>query len=328
MTTAATTCVFHPKVETALSCTACGRPACIDCLTPAAVGQHCDGCTKGRPAVGEAGETAYRVKAAVIGVDERQRLRRPSAMFYLVIAAFLGACIAGALVEPVVPGGTTSATRVAAVFIVLTGAVVGLMFHEWAHAMVAYFGGDRSVVEKGYLTMDVRHYSHPLLSIGMPILFLLLGGLPLPGGAVWINHAHLRGKWWESAVSIAGPASNALFALLLYALTASPLLGDHYALIGALQFLAFIQIGLVVLNLLPIPGLDGFGVIEPHLPESVQAALLPLRQVTFVLLLFFVMSPASDVIWDVANGTENWLGIDGWFTAYGEELASPRLYGQ
>ncbi len=101
-----------------------------------------------------------------------------------------------------------------------------------------------------------------------------------------------------------------LFALLLYALTASPLLGDHYALIGALQFLAFIQIGLVVLNLLPIPGLDGFGVIEPHLPESVQAALLPLRQVTFVLLLFFVMSPASDVIWDVANGTENWLGID------------------
>ncbi len=328
MTTAATTCAFHPKVETALSCTHCGRPACIDCLTPVAVGQHCVGCTKGRPAAGESGETAYRVKAAVIGIDEQQRLRRPSAMFYVVVVSFLAACIVGAVLEPAEAGGTTTPARVAAVFVVLTGAVVGLMVHEWAHAIVAYFGGDRSVVEKGYLTMDVRHYSHPLLSIGMPILFLMLGGLPLPGGAVWINHAHLRSKWWESAVSIAGPASNVIFALLLYGLTATPLLGDHWALIGALQFLAFIQIGLVVLNLLPIPGLDGFGVIEPHLPDGLRAALLPLRQVSFVLLLFFIMSPASDFIWDIANGVEDWLGVDGWFSAYGEQLASPRLYGQ
>ena len=44
-------CYRHPEVETALHCTACGRPICVRCSTPAAVGQLCPECRKGRRAV-------------------------------------------------------------------------------------------------------------------------------------------------------------------------------------------------------------------------------------------------------------------------------------
>ncbi len=320
-----TACAFHPKVETALECSRCGNPACPDCLTPAAVGQHCDGCTKGRPEHGAAGNRAFKVRSAVVGVDDYQRLRRPSPMFFVLLALWVGCCAGASFVDPGSPGDITQAAKIAAVFVVISGAVVGLMFHEWAHAIVAYFGGDRTVAEKGYLTMDIRRYSDPLLSIGMPLLFLLLGGLPLPGGAVWINHHYLRTKWWDSAVSLAGPGMNLVGAIALYGMVSTGVFDDHYVLASALGYLAYIEVAIVILNLVPLPGLDGYGALEPHLPDGIRNALAPLRQFSFVILLVFVMSPASDFIWDWAFAFEQFLGVDRSFGDYGEDLASPRV---
>ncbi|MFC9434327.1 rhomboid family intramembrane serine protease [Nocardia sp. NPDC057030] len=42
----APTCVRHPQRPTGLACTRCGRPACPECLRPAAVGQHCVDCLR------------------------------------------------------------------------------------------------------------------------------------------------------------------------------------------------------------------------------------------------------------------------------------------
>ena len=87
------------------------------------------------------------------------------------------------------------------VLLMLGGWAVSLCLHEFAHAYTAYRGGDRSVRAKGYLTLDIRRYADIGLSLVLPMFFLLLGGIPLPGGAVWIDHgairreAHLDGKW-------------------------------------------------------------------------------------------------------------------------------------
>lgn len=321
------TCAFHPDHETALSCTNCDRPACPDCLMHVAVGQHCVGCRQGRPAAGEKGLAAYRLRTAVVGVDENARLRRPGPAFYFVLGLFLASCVGAWLAESTLDGTSDTTARVAAVSVVITGALLGLVFHEWAHAIVAFRGGDRTVAEKGYLTLDVRHYSNPLLSIGMPMLFLLLGGLPLPGGAVWINHHYLRTKWWDSAVSFAGPAINFLGALGLFAIVATGILGDHNVLAGSLIFLGFIEIGIVLLNLLPVPGLDGYGVIEPHLPESIRRILAPIRQYSFLILLVLIMNgDGLRFIWVGARAISVALGIDIYLAAYGEELADPQIF--
>ena len=68
------------------------------------------------------------------------------------------------------------------VLLVLAGWAVSLCLHEFGHAYTAYRGGDRSVRAKGYLTLDIRRYADLGLSLVLPVFFLLLGGIPLPGG--------------------------------------------------------------------------------------------------------------------------------------------------
>ena len=160
------------------------------------------------------------------------------------------------------------------VVFITAGWITSVCVHEFGHALVAYLGGDRSVVGHGYLTLNPLLYTSMVLSVVMPIAFLLLGGIALPGAAVYIDRTALRSKLWDSGVSIAGPAGSALCGLLI----AIPFLipghlgwmGSHLSFFAALAFLGFIEAFAVVLNLLPIPGLDGFGIIRPWLPYSAQ----------------------------------------------------------
>lgn len=186
---------------------------------------------------------------------------RPSPLFLSLLAATAaGAALTVVEAEFAVVAGT--------VLFVLGGWAVSLCLHEFGHAAVAYKGGDSSVADKGYLTLDIRRYTDPVLSFVLPLVLLAFGGIPLPGGAVWINHHALRSKRVESMVSLAGPVSNLLLGVLLAGsvLVFNPPVG----LASALSYLAFVQIIAFVLNILPIPGLDGWGVIEPYLPPRAQ----------------------------------------------------------
>lgn len=174
-----------------------------------------------------------------------------------------------ALVAATVVGGVLAtlpnvvAMTTGVVLIVLGGWASSLCLHEFGHAIAAYRGGDREVRAKGYLTLDPRRYTDPVLSIVLPLLFVAIGGIPLPGGAVWINHGALRSRRNESLVSAAGPLMNLVLGVLLALVVA--LVPMNLGLGAGLSYLAFLQTIAFVLNILPIPGLDGYGVIEPWL---------------------------------------------------------------
>jgi len=172
-------------------------------------------------------------------------------------------------------GILTSYVGALTIVFVTAGWITSVCIHEFGHALVAYLGGDRSVRASGYLDLNPLRYSNVLLSLVMPVLFLLLGGIGLPGGAVYIDRAALRSRAWDSAVSVAGPVGTLLCGLLV----AIPfMIPGHDAWITranegffeALAFLGFIEAIALVLNLLPVPGLDGFGILRPWLPYSVQ----------------------------------------------------------
>lgn len=166
---------------------------------------------------------------------------------------------------------------------VFGGWMVSLCLHEFGHAVVAYFGGDTSVKDKGYLTLNPLNYTDPGLSLLMPMIFLVMGGIALPGGAVYIDHSKLRDRRWDSAVSAAGPFANVLVTLALAIpfwlgwVTVSP---DGW-LGQSLAFLIFLQIFAVVINLLPIPPLDGYGIIRPWLPQPLQQQFNKLGKYSF-----------------------------------------------
>jgi Zn-dependent protease len=198
------------------------------------------------------------------------------------------------------------------VLLVLGGWAVSLTLHEFGHAIVAYRGGDREVAIKGYLTLDIRRYTDPVLSLVLPLLILAIGGIPLPGGAVWINHWALRSRGVASAVSLAGPLSNLVLGGLLTGAVA--LFPDMPSgLLFGLSTLAFFQILAFVLNILPVPGLDGYGAIEPYLPPEARELGAKARPwaplVLFALLIAFppvanVFFDATDFVFEVVGGNE------------------------
>ncbi len=253
--------------------------------------------------------------------------RRPGAAFYALLALFVALC-AAAFVLPYSRADLSSPplqSRAVSIAIVVVGTLVSVTFHEWAHAFVALRGGDASVVAKGYLTLDFRRYSDPMLSIGFPLLFLLLGGLPLPGGAVWINQGLLRTNGWRTAVSLAGAAMNLAFGVVLSLLVGSGLLEAHVVLNGALAYLAFIQFGVAILNLLPIPGLDGYAALEPHLPASVRRGLDGVRRFGLLLIIFLAFSGLLGFLWTAAGFLCSLLGVDLGWVGIGATFARLRL---
>ncbi len=151
--------------------------------------------------------------------------------------------------------------------IVLIGWIFSLCLHEFSHTLVAYLGGDTTVKDKGYLTFNPLKYTHPVYSLLIPIVFLVLGGIGLPGGAVYIETWRLRSRNWVSAVSLAGPTANLILAVIIgLVLRFGPVTSS--GLWPALAFLGLLQVIAVVLNLIPIPPLDGYGMIAPFLPND------------------------------------------------------------
>ena len=97
---------------------------------------------------------------------------------------------------------------------VIAGWVVSLCLHEFGHAYTAWRFGDHDVAARGYLTLNPLKYSSPLLSLGLPLLFIALGGIGLPGGAVYIRTGLMTPRQ-RTLVSLAGPLANLVLAVLL-----------------------------------------------------------------------------------------------------------------
>jgi len=153
--------------------------------------------------------------------------------------------------------------------VVIVGWIFSLCLHEFSHSVVAYYGGDTSVKDKGYLTFNPLKYTHPVYSIVLPMIFLLLGGIGLPGGAVYIETWRLRSKRWESAVSLAGPASNLVLVILL-AIILNILPVSSNGIWPGLAFLALMQVSALVLNLIPVPPFDGYRALAPFLNRQLR----------------------------------------------------------
>ena len=130
--------------------------------------------------------------------------------------------------------------------LVVVGWVFSLCLHEYAHAATAYLGGDNSDSTASYLTFNPLKYVHPVLSILMPLAFILIGGIALPGGAVYLRRDLVRSRGWQSAISLAGPAMNLLIAVLLAIPFVLGLADTYPALRAALALLAFFQIAAVI----------------------------------------------------------------------------------
>jgi Zn-dependent protease len=208
-----------------------------------------------------------------------------------------------------------------ALWAVLIGWVMSVTLHEFAHGLVASWGGDYTIRERGGLTLNPLQYVDPMMSIVLPIVFLLMGGIPLPGGATYVRRDLLRSRFWDSAVSAAGPFMNLiLFSILAYLL--SPGFGwldiskpaadwtTAQKFVGAMCVLQLLS---VILNLIPVPPLDGFGIIAPYLPADIRVKLStpPVSSILF-FAYFMLLWQAPGFLNRIGDLMEWIMGPDLW----------------
>jgi Zn-dependent protease len=211
-------------------------------------------------------------------------------------------------------GAAPSLTLPLTVLFILGGWVTSLCIHEFGHAFIAYLGGDRSVAAAGYLSLNPLKYLHPLLSIGLPVVFLLLGGIGIPGGAVYLNEQAIRNNRWRSFASAAGPLSNLLFAILIgwpFLVFRDSAPGGTEQFWAALAFLVFVELSAVVLNLIPIPPFDGFGIIAPWLSIEIRILANRLGMLPLLVLFFLLWQggPVSATFWNSVYALSGLLNI-------------------
>jgi len=173
-----------------------------------------------------------------------------------------------------------------------------LSVHEMSHALMAYALGDKSQKAEGRMTLNPLRHIDPL---GTLMLLLVGFGWAKP---VYVNSAALKrgGKYAGALVSAAGPLSNFILAWL-FTLGQNAILISHLyvgsdfksSLMTVLYLLCRVghdlSIGLGIFNLIPVPPLDGFGVISPFLPRKIYYFIMAhSREISMIFLLLLILT--------------------------------------
>lgn len=187
--------------------------------------------------------------------------------------------------------------------------VAAVCLHEFGHAITAYIAGDKSVKDKGYLTLNPIVYFNSATTLVLPVLILLIGGIPLPGAAVSIDRRAVKSRVWHSLISLAGPLFSFIFLVLL--LVAFQFMSPEWTAPGnhpydtvydTVSLLIYLQFYVIIINLLPLPPLDGYGVIEPWLPANIRNSIAEKANMGFfiLILLFWYCKPFAIFIQSIA----------------------------
>lgn len=166
-----------------------------------------------------------------------------------------------------------------------------MTLHEAMHGFVAFWLGDDTAEREGRLTLNPIKHIDPFLTIALPVILAVIGA-PVFGGAkpVPINMARLKYDDWGAAlVAFAGPATNFVIALLLFASLAL-FKTDPNTLQG--QFLVtgvLVNLGFFVFNMIPVPPLDGSRVLYALAPEFIRRGMEAIERFGLIFIFAIVM---------------------------------------
>ena len=184
--------------------------------------------------------------------------------------------------------------------------LLAVTLHELAHALVADRLGDPTARLAGRITLNPLPHIDPLGAIA----FIVAGfgwAKPVP-----VNAYNLRNPQRDMAlVALAGPISNffiAFLGLVAYQFARQPLADSPYfaaPVLGVLGYVYRFNLGLGVVNLIPLPPLDGGHFLPYIFPRSSWTLLHQLEQYGPLILILLVMTGATRYIMGPALAAMN-----------------------
>ncbi len=176
--------------------------------------------------------------------------------------------------------------------------------HEWAHGFVSSKLGDPTPRYQGRLTLNPIAHIDPIGALGI-LLFGIGWAKPVQVNARYYKNP----KWGMALVAAAGPISNIIVAfislfisnLIRYISVSADLINSYDALetISLIYlffyFVARINVGLAVFNLIPIPPFDGSRILFTFLPQKYYFKIMQYERYIFIFLLAILYSGVLDL---------------------------------
>jgi len=197
-------------------------------------------------------------------------------------------------------------TIIISMFVIL----FAITIHESAHGWAAYKLGDPTAHIMGRITLNPVPHIDPIGTVLMPAILIIMGAPPFGWAKpVPVNPANLKNpKRDNMLISAAGPAANLLAAfvsliaiVLLKAINPNTsyfirsflmgrgsLQGGFHPLEGIaviLFYAVFLNVLLAVFNLIPIPPLDGSGIVTGFLSDEASRIYDKIRPFGFIIIL-------------------------------------------
>ncbi len=181
--------------------------------------------------------------------------------------------------------------------------ILALTVHEFAHALAAHRLGDNTARNEGRLTMNPLAHLDPIGTVMLFFSGLFGWAKPVP-----FNPGNFKNPVRDTTlVALAGPASNFLTAIALFALFKLCLFVGVFRwlpvspetlvnIISIFTMSIMVNISIAIFNLLPIPPLDGFKVISYFLPHRWVVAAYQNQTILMVIMLVLILTGAMSKI--------------------------------
>lgn len=177
---------------------------------------------------------------------------------------------------------------------IIISIIIGFTLHEFAHAYVAYKFGDPTAQKLGRLTLN------PIAHIDLlGAIFILLAGFGWAKPVPVNRHYFKRPKLAGILVSLAGPVSNLILAFIGFIGFAILLklgvpMGTSFDLYPFFQIFIQMNLLLFAFNLIPLPPLDGYRIIEDLVTSRVRAKLAQYEVYGSILFIVLIVTGLSN----------------------------------
>jgi Zn-dependent protease len=179
--------------------------------------------------------------------------------------------------------------------------------HEWAHAAMALRCGDDTAARAGHLSLN------PLVQMGPTSLFYL-AIIGIAWGMVPVDVSQLRKRGQEALVAFAGPLANFVLMMifsLLFMVVSALIPMEENSFVPILYEASRANAVLFLLNMLPIPILDGWTVLSHFIPRMKMLPRETAMSIATMCILAIFITPLGNLLWQGGEAFSRW-SMKGW----------------